>query len=68
MPRFYTPKEVAEILRVSTEQVRCWIRSRQLEGVCVGTGKKKIYRVSEEALEKFLKQGGLDDGYNLIFR
>lgn len=59
MPRFYTPHEIAEILKVSDEQVRCWIRSRQINGVCVGTGKKKIYRVSEEALNDFIKKGGL---------
>ena len=50
-----TPGEVAERLRVTSEQVRCLIRKGQLEAVNVGTGPKRpLYRITPEAVDEFL--------------
>ncbi len=51
LPAYFTPEEVAASLRVTEPTVYEWLRSRQLEGVKAG----KFWRVSQEALEAFLK-------------
>jgi excisionase family DNA binding protein len=51
LPAYFTPEEVAASLRVTEPTVYEWLRSRQLEGVKAG----KFWRVSQDALEAFLK-------------
>jgi len=48
----YTPKEVADQLRVSKRAVMEWLRRGRLKGVKVG----RLWRVREEDLETFLEQ------------
>jgi len=48
-----TPKEVAEELRVSKQSVSRWLRSGKLKGVKAGT----LWRVKEEDLQEFIKEG-----------
>jgi len=53
--RLLTPDEVAEHLRVTTEQVRCLIRTGQLAAVNVGAGTKRpCYRITPDAVAEFL--------------
>ena len=49
---FYTPKEVAEILRVKRATVIKLIRASKLSATIVG----KQYRVSEEQLRNYCEQ------------
>lgn len=49
---FYTPKEVAEILKVDYYTVLRWIKRGELEAVRFGNK----WRISSEALEKFINQ------------
>jgi excisionase family DNA binding protein len=51
LPTYFMPEEVAAALRVTEPTVYEWLRSGQLEGVKAG----KFWRVSQEALEAFLK-------------
>jgi excisionase family DNA binding protein len=52
-----TPEEAAETLRVSAEQVRCLIRTRQLAAINVGTGPKRpLYRITTQAVQEFLSR------------
>ncbi len=51
LPTYFTPEEVATALRVTAPTVYEWLRSGQLEGVKAG----KFWRVSQPALEAFLK-------------
>ena len=53
-----TPNDIAARLQISAEQVRSLIRSGRLRAVNVGSGKKRpLYRVSEKALDEFIKAG-----------
>lgn len=49
--QLFNPKQVAERLGVSSRSVLRWIQSGKLEGQKLG---ERQYRVSKEALEKFL--------------
>jgi excisionase family DNA binding protein len=51
MDKFYTPEEIAERLKVSTKTVQAWLSKGQLKGFRAG----KMWRVTREALEEFLK-------------
>ena len=52
-----TPEDVAEILRVTAEQVRCLIRKRELAAINVGTGSKRpLYRITQQALQEFFSR------------
>jgi excisionase family DNA binding protein len=48
----YTVSEVAKLLRVSEATVRRLIKTGELEGFPVGNQ----YRVSQEALDKYMKK------------
>lgn len=50
--KFYTPQEIAEKLKVSKLTVYDLIKKGELEAVKIG----KIYRISQEALDNFLKK------------
>lgn len=52
MSKFYTPQEIAEILRVTDKTVRNWIRSGELDAVVVG----KSYRIPEESIKNLIKK------------
>ena len=50
MPKFLTPKEVADIFRVSVPTVRRWARTGRLPGVWVG----QLLRIDEADVKKLL--------------
>lgn len=52
MPKFYTPQEIAEMLKVTDKTVRNWIRSGELDAVVVG----KSYRIPEESIKNLIKK------------
>lgn len=51
--QLFNPKQVAERLGVSSRSVLRWIQSGKLEGQKLGP---RQYRVSKDALERFLIQ------------
>lgn len=57
-PTLTTPAEVARALRVSEHAVRRWLRTGELEGVRLGSGKFSRYRVSQEQLARFIHEAG----------
>jgi len=63
LPKFYTPEEVAGILKVNPKTVLRWIREGKLKAVKAG----RLWRVREEDLEAFLspeeEAGGQQGGY-----
>ena len=54
-PLFYTPPEVAKILRCRESKVSSWIRSGVLQAVNVSEGHRPRYRVAREHLDAFLQ-------------
>jgi len=53
MDKLLTIDEVAEILAVKRVTVYGWVRKGELPGKKVG---KKLWRISEQALDEFLHQ------------
>ena len=51
---YFTPPQVAKLLRVRREKVVAWIRAGKLRAIDVG-GERSLYRVSQAALEEFEK-------------
>ena len=51
--RHYTTREVAERYSVKEDTVRRWVRVGTLEAIDIGSGERKIYRITHEALQKF---------------
>ena len=49
----YTTRQVAARYGVTEDTVRRWIREGRLEATNIGTGERKIYRMTENNLEKF---------------
>ena len=49
----YTVAEVAERYSVREDTVRTWIRKGHLEALDIGSGSRKVYRITENQLEKF---------------
>lgn len=47
--KFYTPKEVSEILGVALDTVRIWLRNGTLRGIKVGP---RLWRIPESALRE----------------
>lgn len=54
LPRFLTPEEVADLLRVSRRTVYNWLRSGQLPAIRIG----KVWRVRREDIDPQAAQGG----------
>ena len=55
----FTPEDVAERLKVSSEHVRALIRTGRLTAVNLAVGKKRpLYRIRTEALAEFLADAG----------
>jgi excisionase family DNA binding protein len=55
-PPLLTASQVAERLAISTTAVRSLCDSGELPSYRIGTGKKKRYRVSPEAVEEYLER------------
>lgn len=49
----FTTKQVAEQYAVSEERVTSWIRARRLKAENIAAGSRKVYRITESALEAF---------------
>jgi excisionase family DNA binding protein len=63
MDKFYTVKEVSEVLRVGAQTVRDLLREGELVGT--RTSKRGRWRISERALDKFIKDNeGASDEWN----
>lgn len=54
LPKIYTLKEVEQILDVSQRTLYRWIDSGSLKAFKAG----RTWRVSEEALQEFIENGG----------
>lgn len=54
--KYYTVKQAAEILAVSYAFMRLLVESGEIEAANVGRGKEKIWRISEEAIQKYMKK------------
>ena len=54
LPRFLTPEEVADLLRVSRRTDYNWLRSGQLPAIRIG----KVLRVRREDIDPQTAQGG----------
>jgi excisionase family DNA binding protein len=54
----YTAKQVAELLQVGVDVVKCFVDSGELDAidVCLRRGKKRRLRIPEDALRKFLER------------
>lgn len=50
-----TPEDAARLLQVSPDTVRGWLRKGILQGKKVGGG--KLWRISEETINEFMKAG-----------
>lgn len=50
--RFYTIKEVAELLKVSDGGVRKWLKSGKLKGIKLG----RIWRIKKSDLDEFVNE------------
>ena len=48
---YFTPEEIAQMLKVDIQTVWRWLREGKLPGLKIG----KVYRVSQEQLDSFLK-------------
>lgn len=53
MDKYYTPEEVASLLKVSRETVYNWLRSGKLKGVKVFN----FWRIPESELKRLLHSG-----------
>lgn len=58
--KYYTAEEVAEILKVTTESVRRWIRDGKLKSVKLGG---RYLRISQADLDEYVAsmRGGTND-------
>jgi excisionase family DNA binding protein len=55
MSEFKTIKEVSQVLRCSTDQVRILIDSGELNAICTSSGKlRRTYVIPQEAFDDFL--------------
>jgi len=50
MQKFYTPEEIAEMLKTTRKTIYTWLHSGKLEAFKAG----KMWRITREDLEKFL--------------
>ncbi len=50
--KFYTIKEVAELLKVSDGAVRKWLKSGKLKGIKLG----RIWRIKKSDLDEFVNE------------
>lgn len=62
MSKLYTPKEVADILKVTLESVYVYLNTGQLKGFRLGKDinintDKRRWRITERALNEFMNEG-----------
>ncbi len=55
--KYYSPEEIGEQFNIKPATVRKWIREGKLQAVKLGA----LWRISEEALQEFLKQDNQED-------
>lgn len=55
MATYYTPEELARVLRVSSESVRAWLRRGEIKGLRLG----RLWRVPRDEAERLLGPEGL---------
>lgn len=53
---FYTIEEIANKLKISKMTIYRAIKSGELNPINIGTGDRKVYRISKEELSKFLEK------------
>ena len=56
MSEFYTPPEIARLLRCRESKVASWIKSGRLPAINVSEGHRPRYRIARAALDAFLQQ------------
>jgi excisionase family DNA binding protein len=56
--RLLTPDEAANILRVSSQTVRRWLRNGSIKGTKVGDG--RLWRISESTINEFVRAAQSD--------
>ena len=54
--QFLTPPTVGKILGVDPSRVIGWIRAGKLDAINLSEGRRPRYRVSRDALDRFLRQ------------
>ena len=54
MSEFYTPPEVARLLRCRESKIATWIKSGRLPAVNLSEGQRPRYRVRRADLDQFL--------------
>lgn len=59
MNQFKTTTQVAELFNCDAETVRKLIRRKALESVNLGSKERPNWRITEDAINKFIKQGGI---------
>lgn len=60
VPAYYTPKEVAVLLRVSTHTIYAWIRAGTLSAIQIGQNVRfPRYRIAKEVVEARCRNGNL---------
>jgi excisionase family DNA binding protein len=58
---FYTPQEIAAILKVPRKTVYTWLQKGKLQGVKAGD----LWRIPKEALDAFLKKPSVGGASNV---
>lgn len=56
MEKFYTVKEFGALLKINIRTVNNLISSGRLKAVDVGTGKRKIWRIYDGELQRFMAE------------
>ena len=56
MSEFYTPPEIARLLRCRESKVSSWIKSGRLPAINVSESTRPRYRVARQALDEFLQR------------
>jgi excisionase family DNA binding protein len=57
MDQFYTPEEIAIILKTTRKTVYLWMRSGKLKALKAGS----LWRIPQSALDEFLTPPGSND-------
>ena len=56
MDEFYTPKQVAESLQVSTRTIINLIKNGKMNAVIVGGSTRNTYRIYQKELDRFMAE------------
>ncbi|NLG84189.1 MAG: helix-turn-helix domain-containing protein [Firmicutes bacterium] len=54
MEQYYTPEEVANLLKINRETLYRWVREGRIKAKKIGT----LLRIPESELKRFLESGG----------